>query len=241
VRCIYEPGDTIGADDFLFRRKNMVTLYDTLGVREDASNDEIKRAYRKAAMRAHPDRNQGREAAAHDAFQEIKQAYAILSDPEQRRVYDEVFAEEMGKLREREKRQARAVRERAEREARVERMRYEKFVAKAIRYAERGHNRDVVFGVLLGRGCDEGLAARIADSVAAFSAARAQAAPARDAGGVSRADDATRATDPARGEGAEHAPASPHRAPEAEPVRSETAAHAGLFATLWQGVFGVRS
>ncbi|WP_116141681.1 J domain-containing protein [Trinickia diaoshuihuensis] len=185
----------------------MVTLYEALGVREDASEDEIKRAYRKAAMRAHPDRNQGREAAAHDAFQEIKQAYAILSDPEQRRVYDMVFAQEMRKLRDQEERRARRARERAEREAQAQRERYEKFVAVAIRHAERGHNRDVVFGVLLGRGCDEALAARIADGVAAFSAARTEpsAATSGDA-----------------------------------PVPDTSSGHAGLLATLWHGVFGLR-
>ena len=149
-----------------------MTLYDTLGVREDASVDEIKRAYRKAAMRAHPDRNQGREAAAHDAFQEVKQAYAILSDPEQRRVYDAVFAQEMSKLREQEEREARHARERAEREANAERERYAQYVAQAMRFAERGHNRDVVFGVLLGAQCDESTARQIADSAIALHESR---------------------------------------------------------------------
>jgi curved DNA-binding protein CbpA len=186
----------------------MVTLYDTLGVPEDASNDEIKRAYRRAAMRAHPDRNQGREAAAHEAFQEIKQAYAILSDPAQRKVYDAVYAEEMGKLRRREARKAQAARARAEREAQAERERYEQYVAQAMRYGERGHNRDVIFGVLLGRGCDEALAARIADGIAALSASREQAEPLREPG------------------------------PD-EPAASGSA-HAGLFSTLWHGMFGIR-
>lgn len=157
----------------------MVTLYETLCVHDGASDDEIKRAYRKAAMRAHPDRNRGREAAAHDAFQEIKQAYAILSDPEQRRVYDAVFAEEMRKLREREEQAARAAQQAREAHERAERERYERYVAHAMRYAERGHNRDVVFGVLLGRGCEAALAARIADGVAALRASRAHT-PAAD-------------------------------------------------------------
>ncbi|MGN6651834.1 J domain-containing protein [Trinickia sp.] len=220
----------------------MATLYDTLGVHEDASDDEIKRAYRKAAMRAHPDRNQGREVAAHNAFQEIKQAYAILSDPEQRRVYDAVYAQEMGKLREREERQAREARERAEREAHAERERYEKFVAQAMRYAERGHNRDVVFGVLLGRGCDETLAARIADGVAALSAARAQAVPAGGTDMPPDAKPAERGTDRAsRPRPARAATATPsNEASGDEPVESDTAAHAGLFTTLWHGMFGLR-
>ena len=73
----------------------MTTIYATLGVQPDATLDEIKRAYRRAAMKWHPDRNPGREAEAYAAFQEIREAYAILSDTEQRRVYDEVFAQEM--------------------------------------------------------------------------------------------------------------------------------------------------
>jgi curved DNA-binding protein CbpA len=218
----------------------MMTLYETLGVHENATDDEIKRAYRKAAMRAHPDRNRGREAAAHDAFQQIKQAYAILSDPEQRRVYDAVFAQEMSKLREQEEKEAREAREREEREARAERERYEKFVALAMRYSERGHNRDVVFGVLLGRGCDDALAARIADGVAALAAARAQASEATaaaDSNGVEAAE-------PAGGAGGEQPAPSPPASPDTrdgEPERHEpAAAQANLFTTLWNGVFGLR-
>ena len=220
----------------------MVTLYDTLGVHEHASDDEIKRAYRKAAMRAHPDRNQGREAAAHQAFQEIKQAYAILSDPEQRRVYDAVFAQEMEKLREHEAQQAQAARERAEREAQAARERYEKFVAQAMRYAERGHNRDVVFGVLLGRSCDEALAARIADGVAALAAARAQAASARPIDVPDDAREVVPETNRAAGSRPTSAGTPSRDAPGDEPAeRDDAAAHAGLFTTLWHGMFGLRS
>lgn len=218
-----------------------MTLYDTLGVHEDASDDEIKRAYRKAAMRAHPDRNKGREAAAHHAFQEIKQAYAILSDPEQRRVYDAVFAQEMDKLREQEEGHAQAARERAEREAQAERERYEKFVAQAMRYAERGHNRDVVFGVLLGRGCEPTLAARIADGVAALSAARAQATPVSHVDMPPDTDAAAPETDGSKRARSARPAASAREAPASEAAEQDAAAHAGLFTTLWHGMFGLRS
>ncbi|HTH75831.1 MAG TPA: DnaJ domain-containing protein [Trinickia sp.] len=204
----------------------MVTLYETLGVHDGASDEEIKRAYRKAAMRAHPDRNKGREAAAHDAFQEIKQAYAILADPEQRRVYDAVFAEEMRKLREHEQEHARAAREAREARERAERERYERYVATAMRYAERGHNRDVVFGVLLGRGCDEALAARIADGTAALCASRAQT-PAVD-------------SESERGHHVDKSAKPVAPADVSDTGDPELAAHAGLFSTLWHGMFGIR-
>lgn len=248
---------SVGPDTSPLRRK-MATLYETLGVHDGASDDEIKRAYRKAAMRAHPDRNKGREAAAHDAFQEIKQAYAILSDPEQRRVYDAVFAEEMSKLRQREAEEVRAAQEAREARERAERERYERYVAQAMRYAERGHNRDVVFGVLLGRGCDEALAARIADGVAALCASRADASDigshSGSTSGAPRERDGAPATSPPGGERAKTAragqarrktPASPQGEPGAAepeaPAESEAASpHAGLFNTLWHGMFGVR-
>lgn len=58
------------ADDF----------YDTLGVSRDASDADIKSAYRKLAMKYHPDRNQG-DATAEQKFKDVSQAYEILKDP----------------------------------------------------------------------------------------------------------------------------------------------------------------
>jgi curved DNA-binding protein CbpA len=156
----------------------MATLYDKLGVHPDATEEEIKRAYRKAAMRWHPDRNAGAEETARAAFQDIKDAYGILSDPAQRRVYDEVFAAQM---REWAAQRQRMERERAEREeaARVaEQAAYARMVALAMRFADEGYNRDVVFGVLLGHQCDASLAGQIADSALALHASRqAERAP----------------------------------------------------------------
>jgi molecular chaperone DnaJ len=62
--------------------------YDTLGVSRDASQDEIKRAFRKLAYKYHPDRSKIPDAEA--KFKEASEAYAILSDPEKRRQYDAV-------------------------------------------------------------------------------------------------------------------------------------------------------
>ncbi|WP_019588766.1 DnaJ C-terminal domain-containing protein [Deinococcus apachensis] len=62
--------------------------YDVLGVNRGASDADIKSAYRKLAKQFHPDKNQGDEKAA-DKFKEIGEAYAVLSDPEKRKVYDQ--------------------------------------------------------------------------------------------------------------------------------------------------------
>jgi molecular chaperone DnaJ len=65
----------------------MSTLYDTLGVSKSATQDEIKKAYRKLAREHHPDRNPG-DAAAEETFKEVQHAYDVLGDAEKRKQYD---------------------------------------------------------------------------------------------------------------------------------------------------------
>ena len=64
-------------------------FYATLGVAQDASEDEIKKAYRKLARTWHPDKNPG-DAAAEQKFKDIGEAHQVLADPEQRQQYDAV-------------------------------------------------------------------------------------------------------------------------------------------------------
>jgi molecular chaperone DnaJ len=64
--------------------------YDILGVPKNASEEDIKKAYRKLAMKHHPDRNQGDGAkAAEEKFKEAKEAYEMLSDGQKRAAYDQ--------------------------------------------------------------------------------------------------------------------------------------------------------
>ena len=68
--------------------------YEVLGVNRTASVDEIKKAYRKLALKYHPDRNSG-DKEAEEKFKEAAEAYAVLSDPEKRAQYDQ-FGHSLG-------------------------------------------------------------------------------------------------------------------------------------------------
>lgn len=68
--------------------------YELLGVARDATADQIKKAYRKLAMKYHPDQNQG-DATAEAKFKEVSEAYEVLSDANKRRQYDQYGHEGM--------------------------------------------------------------------------------------------------------------------------------------------------
>ena len=61
--------------------------YEVLGLKKGASEEEIKKAFRKMAMKYHPDRNPG-DKTAEEKFKEVNEAYSILSDPDKKSKYD---------------------------------------------------------------------------------------------------------------------------------------------------------
>src|ERR1044071_1199357 len=63
-------------------------LYEVLGIKRDANDDEIKRAYRSLAREHHPDRNPG-DKQAEAKFKEVQEAYDVLSDKNKRAQYDQ--------------------------------------------------------------------------------------------------------------------------------------------------------
>jgi len=70
--------------------------YELLGVQAEANSDEIRRAFRKAALRYHPDKNQGNEAEAEAMFKLVAEAYEVLSDDSKRQLYDRYGHEGLG-------------------------------------------------------------------------------------------------------------------------------------------------
>ena len=63
--------------------------YEVLGISRSASQDEIKKAYRKLALRYHPDKNPDNSKEAEEKFKEVSEAYKVLSDSEKRQIYDQ--------------------------------------------------------------------------------------------------------------------------------------------------------
>jgi curved DNA-binding protein CbpA len=65
-----------------------VNYYEVLGVKEDSSDEEIRKAYRKLALIWHPDKHAENKQDAENKFKSISEAYSVLSDPQKKREYD---------------------------------------------------------------------------------------------------------------------------------------------------------
>lgn len=144
-----------------------MTLYEILGIAPSASTEQVKAAYRRAAMRWHPDRNTRNVAQAEARFKELAHAYAVLSDASQRADYDARMHEDASSHA-----SAHGTKEDAE-------IIFLKAMFElASTLAANGYNRDVLLGALLSQGCPEGVAAKIAEQVAQrHTAQHAAAAP----------------------------------------------------------------
>ena len=68
--------------------ENKKDFYEVLGVKKDATKDEIRKAYKKLALKWHPDKNPDNKKEAEEKFKEIAEAYSVLSDPDKRKEYD---------------------------------------------------------------------------------------------------------------------------------------------------------
>lgn len=86
---VWAPASTIRARTKKAMATKSKDYYKVLGVPKNASDDDIKKTFRKLAMKYHPDRNAGKEEWATEKFKEINEAYAVLGNPEKRGQYDQ--------------------------------------------------------------------------------------------------------------------------------------------------------
>ena len=87
LKSLFREKSVLDTTINLYRTDGMNNYYDALGVEKTASQADIKKAYRKLALKHHPDKNQGDESAA-ERFKLVNEAYSVLGDPDQRLKYD---------------------------------------------------------------------------------------------------------------------------------------------------------
>jgi hypothetical protein len=148
-----------------------------LGVPESASHEELKAAFRKAAMRWHPDRNLGNEKQAAERFKEAKFAYEFLSEPERRARYDRERAEAKAKA-------SAASSDKTHDEAFLKLLRT--LTDAAVTLARQGRDRAFIIKLLVEEGCALNIAQFVAEQAMQIVAGRAAEQSNKDAEPSSR-------------------------------------------------------
>jgi len=138
-----------------------VNLYEVLGVNRNATAADIKAAYRKLAMKWHPDRNPGNERLAAEKFKELAHAYAVLGDEAKRQHYDETLNIDASTVDD----------ENVDMKTAAQ-MFVDSMFELAIEMANKGYNKDIILGGLLSQGCPENIAREIVNEVWRLHAAK---------------------------------------------------------------------
>lgn len=140
------------------------SLYDVLGVAPTARLEEIKGAYRRQAMKWHPDRNPNNRAEAEERFKELGYAYQILSDPEQRTGYDKYLdsQQQAGAGQQRQKESAFNA---GMSDADAAKMFFEQMLDLAFELARRGFDKAKIRKMLLALDCPENVAKAVIEMI----------------------------------------------------------------------------
>lgn len=139
------------------------SLYDILGVAPAATPEEIKDAYRRQAMKWHPDRNLNNRAEAEERFKEIGYAYKVLSDPQQRVEYDAYLAsQQAGASQQRQQESSFGA---GMSDADAAKMFYDQMLDLAFELARRGFDESKILKMLLALDCPENIAKAVAETV----------------------------------------------------------------------------
>lgn len=141
------------------------SLYDILGVEPSASAEDIKDAYRRQAMKWHPDRNPNNRAEAEDRFKQIGYAYKALSDPQRRAAYDADLASQRASSAGQQQRE-RASSGPGMSEDDAATMFFEQMLDLAYEIARRGYAEEAIYKALVGLDCPESIARTVAEATA---------------------------------------------------------------------------
>jgi len=140
----------------------MWTLYDILGISQTATNEEIKEAFRRQAMKWHPDRNLNNRAEAEKRFKEIAYAFRVLSNPQQRAEYDAHLASQ---YRTGAKQEEKAGFDAGVSDDDAASIFFEQILELAFDLARKGFGEEKILKMLLAIDCPEGIAKAVAKVV----------------------------------------------------------------------------